>query len=284
MESSKYADPAYDRSDDRFALMRADHDFEEYEIKEVALNRDDGEKGTWVVTLEYGFMLEWPRGSGSPQPKVGQTCRIYGDVDGVWGPRGAVIVNASTQGHLDQIAYYRTLTEQSEWCNEKEILLFQAAKIVFKEQELELRKRFEALPKNLQTRVELARQATGDVEKFDVFELESEIVRCEHGHMIALVMDTAATLDTFSRIPNLGQMGYSWNAMCVDRLAVIEKICGGASAPEETLIRLREEAKYLKRYQEQRFVVRHSAEALSDIFAIAADLVAQEVRLPVDVE
>lgn len=249
-----------------------DHDFEEYEVKEVNLDRSANEKGTWIVKLEFDFMLQWPRGGGAPQPKIGQTCRVFGDVDGVWGPRGVVLVSDKA----NQVAYYRTPEEQVTWVNAQEVRIFEAAKIEFKDKESELRSRFEALPKNLQTRIELARQASGDGERFDVFELEGEIVVCEHAHMIVLVVDTEATLDTFSRIPNQGQMGYSWNAMCVDRLEAIEKISLTSDAAEETLTRLRAEAAYLRRYQEQRFFVRHSQTALDDIFAIAFDLMKQD--------
>ena len=249
---------------------RHDNDFEEYEVKEVELDRDTGERGTWVVKLEFGFILQWPRGAGAPQPKAGQTARVYGDVDGVWGPRGVVIE--------DKVAYFRTPEEQVEYVKQREAEVYQEAKVLFKEREEEIRERLDLLPDNLRKRVQAARASTDDKEEFDVYELEVEVIKHEHAHMIALVMDSEATLDTFSRIPNQGQMGYSWNAMCDERLAVIEKMLNESDGSEDTLAQLRQDREHLTRYQEQRFIVQHPPEILVEIFEVAAELVQAKIR------
>lgn len=252
------------------ADWKADNDFEEYEVKEVELDRDEGEKGTWVAKLEFDFVLRWPRGAGAPQPKVGQTCRVYGDVDGTWGPRGVVVD--------EKVAYFRTPEEQVEWVKHREAEVYEEAELLFKQREEEFRERLNLLPANLRARIEAARASSDDAERFDVYELEVEIIKHEHAHMIALVMDNEFTLDTFSRIPNQGQMGYSWNAMCDERLVVIEKTLKESDASEEAAAQLRSDAEYLKRYKEQRFIVQHPTAVLREIFEISAELVQAEVR------
>lgn len=249
---------------------REDTDFEEYKIEGVKLDMDHGEKGLWVVTLEFGFTVEWPRGGAAPQPREGQVARIFGDVDGVWGPRGIVVG--------DKVAYFRTPQEQVEWLQARENEEYEEAKTLFRAVEEDLRERFALLPEVLRNRIEAARKESSDPEKFDVLMLEEEIVLHEHGHMIALVADTEATLETFIHIPNQGQMGYSWNAMCDERLAAIDTMLKAADITEEVRQHLLQDAEYLKRYQERRFFVRHDPGALIEIFGIATELVKAEIR------
>lgn len=248
---------------------QTDNDFEEYAVQAVELDRNDGERGMWVVKLEFGFELRWLRG-GTPQPRVGKVVRAYGDVDGEWGPRGVVIE--------DKVVFFRTVKEQVEWVKQHEDEAYNEAAVLFKQREKELRERLASLPKNLQERIEAVRASSEDQARFDVYEFAVEIAKHEHAHMIALVVDSEATLDTFSRIPSQGQMGYSWNAMCVDRLEVVEKMLEGVEASEDTFLQLRQEVKFLNRYKEQRFVTQHPLEVLREIFEIAADLVRVKIQ------
>lgn len=249
---------------------KKDNDFEEYTIQEVDLDRDEGERGTWVVKVDFGFELHWPRGGGAPQPKVGQVVRVFGNVEHAWGPRGVVIE--------DKVAFFRTIAEHEEWMEQREEEAYREAVVLFREREPELRERFGLLPEELRQRIEAARAVVKDKERFDVFEFEVEIIKHEHAHMIALVMDNEATFETFSLIPNQNQMGYSWNAMCVERLAAIDKMLKGSDASEDTFAQLRQEAKFLKRYADQRFITQHPLEVLREIFDIAADLVQAKIR------
>ena len=269
---------------------QADEDFEEYEVKEVELDRDEGERGTWVAKLEFDFVLRWPRGGKSPQPKVGQTCRVFGDIDGKWGPRGIVIA--------EKIAFFRTPEDQVKWVELQEDQVYIEAKLLFSIKEKELQARMKLLPEKLSTRVEAAREAADDKERFDVYELEVEIVKHEHGHMVALVVDGLPTLETFSMIPSQPQMSYSWNAMCDGRRQVIKKMLGQEIDPEEIIqhydeedqkevsvvdneevrTKLREDLAFLDRYQEQRFIVNHPSDVLSEIFVVAGELLAAEIQ------
>lgn len=262
---------------------RSDEDFEEYEIEGVDLDRDEGERGTWVAKLEFGFILRWPRGGKAPQPKVGHTARVFGDIDGKWGPRG-VVVN-------EKVGFYRTPEEQVKFVEAQESALYIEAKLVFAVKEKELQDRLSALPEKLRTRIEAARETAEDKELFNVNELEAEIIKHEHGHMIALVVDSLPTLETFSMIPALGQMSYSWNAMCDGRREVIQKMLKGeptkkedgteVPAPtisDEVREQLREDLRYLDQYQERRFLINHTREALRDIFEIAHELLVAEIQ------
>jgi hypothetical protein len=259
-----------------------DEDYEEYEIKEVQLDRDQGERGLWVAKLEFDFILRWPRGGKAPQPKVGQTCRVFGDIEGKWGPRG-VVVN-------EKVAFFRTPENQVKWVEAQESAVYIEAKLTFNTREKELQVRIQLLPEHLRTRIDAAREVAEDKERFDVYELEVEIIKYEHAHMLALVVDGLPTLETFSMIPVQTQMGYSWNAMCEGRREVIKKMLRGeptknekgeeVPAPvvtEEVLTRLREDLVYLDRYQEQRFSVNHPPVVLTEIFQVAGELLAAEI-------
>ncbi len=262
----------------------ADNDFEEYEIKEVDLERDEGERGMWVAKLEFDFVLRWPRGGKSPQPKAGQLCRVFGDIDGKWGPRGVVVEQ--------KMAFYRTPEEQVKWVETREDEVYIEAKLLFSTREKELQDRLQLLPEKLRTRIAAAREAADNQEHFEVYELEMEILKHEHAHMLALVVDGLPTLETFSMIPSIGQMSYSWNALCEGRREVIKKMLNREPPPDadgketvevvevsdEAFAQLREDLVFLDSYQEQRFSTNLQPEVLNEIFEIAHELLAAEIQ------
>lgn len=268
---------------DTKTTWQEDQDYEEYEIVEVELDRSnpsEGERGMWVAKLEFDFVLRWARGGGTPQPKVGQTCRVFGDIDGKWGPRGVVIG--------EKVAFFRTPEAQVEWVDAREAEIYVEAKLSFSLREKELQERLTQLPETLRVRIDAVRQEAEDKQRFDVYELELEIVKHEHGHMMTLVADDLATLETFSMIPQQRQMGYSWNAMCDGRRKVIQKMLAPdpdsdvaedcKPVTDEVRAQLKGDLAYLDRYKEQRFSTDHPPGVLSEIFQIADALLRVETQ------
>lgn len=241
-----------------------DLDFEEYEIKKVELDRNDGENGTWKVKMEYDFEVEWPRGAGRPQPKVGDVCRVFGDITSGWGARGAVIGTRA--------GFYRSNEEQAAWVSECKQEDHDVAKRAFDEVKDAVYFREDSLPEELQARIEAAREAAEDKEDFEVYVLADQLVRYEHAHMLALVFNETPSLETFSMMKSQRQMADSWRWMCEAQIESLENRLA-KDIPEDEEKQLQEERDYLKRYQEQRFFTGHADEELTRVFEIANELI-----------
>ena len=185
-----------------------DSNFEEYKIVQIELDRERGRKGMWVCTLEYGFVVEIVRG-GPIQPRMGQTIRVYGDVEDE--PQGIFVDGKKV--------YLRTDVEQENYIEGQRHAEYMEALERFNEVKDELYRRQAVMPASLKeyladTRKE-ADEELGEG-KFDVLHLERELELCDHAvGLEILILDGPAGLGTFFNFPDVSIMALAdrWQAM-----------------------------------------------------------------------
>lgn len=251
---------------------KEDLDFEEYKIQSITLERKQGEVDEWVCKLEYDFEVRWPRGGGRPQPKEGDTVRVFGIIDSKWGPRGAAIG--------DRMAYYSTNEEHAVWVDQQEAEQIKQLKESFVQRREVLEERHRALPQKLSDQLRAtisSHENDSDEEIFLAKHYEEEIVKYEHAHMLALVLDSVSSLGVFRFLPTQSKMGSVWAAMADSRVESLERMLGEELSPE-VREKLEEDLAYLGKYSSQRFAIEHTPQALEEIFSITHELLQAEVR------
>lgn len=189
-------------------------DFEEYKIVETQLDRESGEKGTWICILEYGFTVDVPRG-GPIQPRTGQMVRAYGDIDNE--PRGVFVEGKKV--------YLRTVDEQAKREADAFDVEYAEALKHFDGVKDELYKRHSVLPDALKNFIAEIREdeekAMGGGKKFDVIGLEHAMELCDHAvGLELLLLDDLAGLKTFfdretspTQLKRCSRMADSWFSM-----------------------------------------------------------------------
>lgn len=246
--------------------IKEDLDFEEYTIEEVELKHEEGARGTWSVTLEFGFNLSWPRGGGYPQPRKGNIVRLYGEMDAPLGLRGVTLPEREAS------VYYRTPEEHEVWKEETVAADYEQKKGVFAERKEEYWERMSRLPEKLRTWFQAEREAAPDRDRFDVLELGVMLVLAEHVHMLTLVLEDRAALETFMGFPTPSKMGTIWHSMADLRVEAIEKMFARGNLEDDAREALEAEKADIERYIEQRFDVSLPAPMMSDLFELTHDL------------
>lgn len=244
--------------------------FEDYLIEETDLDRDSGPAGQWKVTLEHGLEVAWPRGDGHPQPRKGQTTRLFGDVLHPWGLQGIVVGKDSDA--LDEgkgkVVFYRTAEEQAVYVEEKERAALEDRLKRYEEHAEDFEARVSALPAEYQDQIYNAKEGAADKAFYLAFEYEVEIVKYEHAYMLVMTTDTRASLETFMALPSQSKMGSVWGHMADARLEELEKLLKDHPERED----LRTEERRLTEYAERGFYIEHTPEVLAEIFEAARDL------------
>lgn len=174
-----------------------DFDFEEYEIEEVELDR---ENARWIVSLEYGLRVQWGRGRGNPQPRKGQTLRLYGVADEETEPRGMVVMVKEDQ---PRVLFYRTDVEHQLYLIQLEVAEEQHRRERYAALKDELAERQARLIRPLHQRIETLREgADVDPDWWNAAYLEQELRLSEHAMWTWMVEPDPIQMGIFLSLPN----------------------------------------------------------------------------------
>lgn len=173
-----------------------DFDFEEYEVEDVELDRVNAR---WVVTLEYELRVQWPRGRGAPQPRKGQTLRMYGVADENTEPRGMILYVKEDQ---PRVIFYRTEVEHQLYLIELEVRDEALRREAYEAKKEEINERFGRLLRPLRDRIEFLRHGAADPEWWNAAYLEQEIKLSEHAMWAWMVRNDPIQLGIFLSLPN----------------------------------------------------------------------------------
>lgn len=200
-----------------------DDDYEEYTIKEVELRRETDRK-VWVVSLDHDMKVEWERGGGRPQPKVGDVYRFYGDIEDEFGARG--VVDPSDRSGR-RIVHYRDEAAQEVYIEKRRVEIFTEREKALEADAAEHAKRLSDLPSHWREHYETARSESEDSHHWDVMKSYDQLVICEHAAMLEVVFETntVADLETFAMIPQQSKISSVWQTMAevTERLWVEDK-------------------------------------------------------------
>lgn len=182
-------------------LWEDDFDFEEYEVQDVELDR---ENGRWIVSLEFGLRVQWPRGRGAPQPRKGQTLRMYGVADEETEPRGMVLYVKEDQ---PRAIFYRTEIEQQLHLIELEVRDEDLRWKTYESNREKIAERFCGLVRPFRERIEFLREQSKEPsEWWDAAYLEQEVKLSEHAMWAWKVRPEPTQLGIFLSLPNVQKL------------------------------------------------------------------------------
>jgi len=178
-----------------------DLDYEEYEIEEVELDR---ENRRWIAALEFGLRVQWARGGGMPQPRKGQTLRMFGVADEETDPRGMVLFIKEEVG---RVVYYRDEIHHHLYLIEREVADEHFRRERYEQNKEVLSARLEDLVKPLRRRIEHLRNEAKDAEWWNAAYLEEELLISEHvDRLVFLIPEYVQLTNVFLGLPHAQKM------------------------------------------------------------------------------
>jgi len=178
-----------------------DLDYEEYEIEEVELDR---ENRRWIAALEFGLRVQWARGGGMPQPRKGQTLRMFGVADEETDPRGMVLFIKEGVG---RVVYYRDEIHHHLYLIEREVADEHFRRERYEQNKEVLSARLEDLVKPLRRRIEHLRNEAKDAEWWNAAYLEEELLISEHvDRLVFLIPEYVQLTNVFLGLPHAQKM------------------------------------------------------------------------------
>jgi len=227
--------------------------------------------------------VSYPRGEGYPQPQSGDSLCTWGRPDDDYGPRGVSIVQA---GHTTEV-FFRSPEEHAEWVAEEESTIYKASKDIYEKNKNDVSYRLAALPTKMQLSIQKMRDASGDVDMYNITHLAVAVAHHEKANMLLMVIGDVIQLNILRSVPTTNKLGSVWNAMIESEIANVDKILTIPESKKGLLAKifgkkepvlsqsrrkeLTENRAVLSAAAKVRFGTNHTEEDLTTIFRIASD-------------